>query len=509
MRTTFLRFLKESFKDLLPIIIVIVFFQLVILRTVPDNWKETSLWIIIVWIWLAVFLMWLQYWIFPIWEKLSESFSKKKSFFWMKVFGFLIWFSTTIAEPALFVIAQEANIISNWRIDADILRYVVALSVWFAVWLWIYRIIKWFPIHYFIIIWYIWVIWITYFTPQEIIWLAYDLGWITTSTVTVPLVAAIWIWLASHIKDRNPLVDGFWIIALASLTPMMFVQLYWIYIYTFWEVWNVIVEQSESISQVAKSIDIHTIITWISQTIKDIAPILVTIFFFQYVILRKNIPFDKLKTILFWFVMVILGLYLFILWLEMWLFNLWENMAYQLTKLNKNWLIYAFAFLIGFSTTMAEPTLIAIANKAKSISWKIDPLILRTFVALWVWIWITIWTYRIINWWLIHNYIMVWYLIVILITYFAPKYIVPIAYDSWWVTTSTITVPLVTALWIWLASNIPWRDPLIDGFWLIAFASLFPIISVMLYGIVNTIYVIKVRKKYKEDVSHILPEIKK
>lgn len=507
MHNIFFKFLKESFRDLLPIIFVILFFQLIILKTIPDNRQETSLWIIIVGVWLALFLMWLQYWIFPIWESLTKSFSKKKWFFWMKLFGFLIWFSTTIAEPALFVIAQEASIISGWRIDANTLRYVVAWSVWFAVWLWILRIIKWYPIHYFIIVWYVLVISITYFTPQEIIWLAYDLWWITTSTVTVPLVAAIWIWLATHIKHRDPLIDWFWIIAFASLTPMIFVQIYGIFIYTFWESSEVLISSTESVVEVATNIDIHTILTGLAQTIKDILPIIFTIFFFQYVILKKSIPYDELKNIILWFIMVIFWLYLFIMWLEMWLFNLWEDMALQLTTLDKNWLIYAFAFLIGFSTTMAEPTLIAIANKAKSISWKIDPLILRSFVAVWVWIWITIWTYRIINWGHIQNYIMIWYFVVLIITYFAPKYIIPIAYDSGWVTTSTITVPIVAALWIWLATNIDWRNPLIDGFWLIAFASLFPIMTVMIYGIINTIYVIKVRNKYRKDVSHILPEI--
>jgi hypothetical protein len=104
---------------------------------------------------------------------------------------------------------------------------------------------------------------------------------------------------------------------------------------------------------------------------------------------------------------------------------------------------------------------------------------------------------------------MIWYIVVLIITHFAPKYIIPVAYDSGWVTTSTITVPIVAALWIWLATNTAWRNPLIDGFWLIAFASLFPIMTVMLYGIINRFYVIKVRNKYKSEVSHILPDIKK
>jgi hypothetical protein len=98
-------------------------------------------------------------------------------------------------------------------------------------------------------------------------------------------------------------------------------------------------------------------------------------------------------------------------------------------------------------------------------------------------------------------------MLVILLTAFAPKHIIAIAYDSGWVTTSTITVPLVAALWIWLATNIPWRDPLIDWFWLIAFASLFPILSVLWYGIISKYYKITPREAFKEESRHKIPEI--
>lgn len=517
MLKMFLKFLRESFRDLIPIVVVIVFFQLVILGTVPENWVETTIWMSIVWFGLAVFLMWLEYWIFPIWKSLTKQFAQKKSHFWMMAFWFLVGFSTTIAEPALLVIAEQASTISGWAINAQVLRYIVALSVGFAIWLGIWRIIKWYPIHYFIIAWYLLVVWITYFTPHEIVGLAYDLGWITTSTVTVPLVAAIWIWLSASIKWRNPAIDWFGLIAFASLTPMLLVQVYWIFIYNFWDTTatKIVVEQTaevvKQVSQISDFLSLSSIFQWLLSTLKDVAPILLTIFFFQYIIIRKIIPIRKLKPILIGFGMVILWLYSFILGLEMWLFSLGENMAKQLVEhsqsfdIPKNEIIYLFAFLIWFSTTMAEPTLIAIANKAWEISdGKIQPLILRIFVALWVWFWITLWTYRIIYWDFIHNYIIVGYIIVIALTYFAPKYIVPIAYDSGWVTTSTITVPLVAALWIWLATNIDWRDPLLDWFGLIAFASLFPIITVMWYWILSEYVQKKKYWRYREEEDSTL-----
>jgi nitrogen regulatory protein PII len=161
-------------------------------------------------------------------------------------------------------------------------------------------------------------------------------------------------------------------------------------------------------------------------------------------------------------------------------------MAFQLTKLDSVWIIYSFGFAIGFSTTMAEPALMAVAKKAREISdGKINDLALRVFVASGVAIGIALGSYRIVSGDFIHYYIMAGYVVVIILTMIAPKYIIPIAYDSGGVTTSTVTVPLVAALGIGLATNIEGRSPLLDGFGLIAFASLFPMITVMLYGIIT------------------------
>lgn len=474
----FFHFLKSSVKDIIPIVIVIIIFQLLIIQKVPENWQATIFWLVVVVFWLSIFLMWLKHWIFPIWERLTKSFSWK-SIFIIMAFWFLIWFSTSIAEPALYVISQKASEVSLWRINQDLLRIIVALSVGSAISLWIFAMIKKIPIYIFIIIWYFLVLGITYFTPKEIVWLAYDLWWVTTSTITVPLITAIWIWITNIFWKKWGFVWWFWLIACAALSPMIFVQIYGIYVYNFWDTVQITKQASEVVKQ---SYWLFSILSWLFEVIKWVIPIILTIWFFQYIILKEKIPHDELKELSLWFLMVIFGLYLFILWLEMWLFSLWESMAFQLTALQNNYLILLFAFLIWFATTMAEPTLIVVTQKASELSkWKINSLILRIFVAIWVWIWITIWTYRIINWDQIHYYIMIWYFLVILLTYFTPKDIVWVAYDSWWVTTSTITVPLVTALWIWLATNIAWRNPLTDGFWLIAFASLFPILSVLIY----------------------------
>ncbi|GAM73128.1 hypothetical protein JCM19241_2583 [Vibrio ishigakensis] len=232
-------------------------------------------------------------------------------------------------------------------------------------------------------------------------------------------------------------------------------------------------------------------------TIRDVIPIAVILFGFQVAVLRR--PIANLKQVLMGFVLVIIGLSFFLVGLELALFPLGEMMAVQLTMpsflqqvritdfgslmwFDYYW-VYLFAFCIGFSTTVAEPALIAVAMKANQVSGgsiKVNGL--RFAVALGVAFGITLGCYRIVEGDPIHYYIIAGYLVVIIQTYFSPPMIVPLAYDSGGVTTSTVTVPLVTALGLGLASTVPGRSPLIDGFGLIAFASLFPMISVMGYA---------------------------
>ncbi len=503
----FLRLLKESFRDLIPIVLVILFFQLAILQTIPEDWIPTTMGMIIVGIGLAIFLQGLEIGIFPVGEGLARDFAKSGSTIWIMLFAFAIGFGTTIAEPALAVIADKAAAISSGRIDANTLRYVVALSVGFAILLGVYRIIKGHPIHYYIITGYIAVVSVTFFAPKEIIGLAYDLGGVTTSTVTVPLVAALGIGLASTIKGRNPIIDGFGLIAFASLTPMIFVQIYGIFVYNFVEATQVAQVVIEAKVSHTAAISFESIVYGILAVVRDVLPILAIIFFFQYGILKKSI--ENLKLVIIGFLLVILGLYAFILGLEMGLFALGESMAFQLTQAGNVWVIYAFAFAIGFSTTMAEPALMAIAKKAKEISdGKINDMSLRLFVASGVAFGIALGAFRIVDGGHIHYYIIVGYLVVVFLTFIAPKHIIPIAYDSGGVTTSTVTVPLVAALGIGLATNIDGRNPLIDGFGLIAFASLFPMITVLSYGIIIEKLHIKGNKELaKEDEELVTSKI--
>ncbi len=480
--------LKNAFKDLFPIVVVVALFQGLIIQSMPQNLLSIIIGLGIVAVGLALFIRGLELGIFPIGEGLAVDFAQKGSVFWLLLFAFTIGFSTTVAEPALIAIANKAAIISNGLIDAFWLRMTVALSVGFAIALGTLRILLGHPIAYYIISGYILVVLITFFAPPEIIGLAYDSGGVTTSTVTVPLVAALGIGLSSSIKGRNPAIDGFGLIAFASLTPMIFVQLYGIVVYHFMDAPLTAqtalmqVAQEGSTAATAYSFSLYETLMTLVDTIKDVLPILVVIFFFQYFIIKK--PVAHLHKIMTGIIMVILGLYAFIVGLEMGLFPIGETIALQLTAMKNNLLIYLFAFLIGFSTTMAEPALLAIALKAEEISeGNIRQHILRMIVALGVAVGIALGAYRLVLGDPIHYYIIGGYILVIIFTYLAPHYIIPIAYDSGGVTTSTVTVPLVAALGLGLAENIEGRNPLIDGFGLIAFASLFPMLTVMGYGI--------------------------
>ena len=245
-------------------------------------------------------------------------------------------------------------------------------------------------------------------------------------------------------------------------------------------------------------------------TIRDIAPIVLLIAFFQLFIIKKNIP--NLKKVLFGTALVIIGLTFFMMGLEQALFPVGKLMATQLSNAEfiannysgslSDWQayywIYIFAGLIGFSTTIAEPSLYVVAVKANEVSGgTIGIFSLRIVVALGVAIALVVGTYRIVVGGSLASYIMVCYIIVVLQTIFVKKDLVALAYDSGGVTTSTVTVPIVAALGLGLASVVPGRKPALDGFGLVAFASVFPIIIVL--GYAQFIDLIKMMNNFKKN----------
>jgi len=224
-------------RDLFPIILVILIFQLAVVRLPFPDVLNIFVGLILVILGLALFVVGLEIGLFPIGEAMAEAFARKGSLFWLLLFGFGLGFSTTIAEPALIAVAKEAAVVAagGKLIGSDPasmgsyalgLRITVAISVGAAILVGLIRILKGWPVQYLIIGGYTAVMIMTAFAPKEIVGVAYDSGGVTTSTVTVPLVTALGVGLASTIRGRNPLVDGFGLIAFASLLPMVFVMGY-------------------------------------------------------------------------------------------------------------------------------------------------------------------------------------------------------------------------------------------------------------------------------------------
>ncbi len=229
--------MSESVRDLAPIIVVVAFFQLAVIRQPIPDVGELLVGTLLVVVGLTLFVRGLDMGLFPIGESMAYAFARKGSLPWLLAFAFALGFGTTVAEPALVVVAEKAAVVAaeahiirdtlaGRAAYADGLRLTVAAAVGLAIVVGVLRIIRGWPIQYLIIWGYLGVVIMTIFAPREIIGIAYDSGGVTTSTITVPLVTSLGVGLASSIEGRNPMVDGFGLIALASLTPMIFVMAY-------------------------------------------------------------------------------------------------------------------------------------------------------------------------------------------------------------------------------------------------------------------------------------------
>jgi hypothetical protein len=229
--------LVGTLRDLAPIALIICFFQFAVLRRPVDDLAGIALGFVFVMLGLAIFVRGLEMALFPLGEALAGAFARKGSLFWLLSFAFALGFGTTVAEPALIAVGGEAaaimaaaGVIAAGQ-DSEsgyalALRYTVAVSVGASLVLGVVRILKGWPIHRLIIAGYVVVMALTPFAPSEIVGIAFDSGGVTTSTITVPLVTALGVGLASVIKGRSPMVDGFGLIAFASVMPIIFVLIF-------------------------------------------------------------------------------------------------------------------------------------------------------------------------------------------------------------------------------------------------------------------------------------------
>ena len=233
----FIRQLMSSCLDLMPIVVVVVVFQTLVIQQALPQVMDLVFGVLLVILGLTLFIQGLELSLFPLGESMAYDFARKGSVTWLLIFAFCLGFGTTVAEPALIAVADEAadiasqggaiiNSLEAKQQYATGLRMTVALSVGFSILIGVLRIIRGWKLHYLIISGYLGIVLMTPFAPDEIIGIAYDSGGVTTSTITVPLVTALGVGLANSIKGRNPMVDGFGLIAFASLTPIIFVMTY-------------------------------------------------------------------------------------------------------------------------------------------------------------------------------------------------------------------------------------------------------------------------------------------
>jgi len=229
--------LRGTARDLAPILIIVAFFQIVVLRQPFENISELAIGFGFVLLGLALFIRGLEMALFPLGETLANALATRGSLALLLIFAFGLGFGTTVAEPALIAVGEEATRVmaaagviegdpESLKTHADALRYTVATSVGTSLVIGVFRILKGWPIHWLIIGGYAVVVALTPIAPREIIGIAYDSGGVTTSTITVPLVTSLGVGLAKVIKGRNPMIDGFGLIAFASLMPIIFVLLF-------------------------------------------------------------------------------------------------------------------------------------------------------------------------------------------------------------------------------------------------------------------------------------------
>ncbi|WP_066291763.1 DUF1538 domain-containing protein [Arthrobacter sp. B6] len=476
----FAREFLKALKNLLPIVVVVVVFQLLVFRSMPDDPLILAAGLLIVAVGIALFLHGLDLSIFPVGKNLANQFVRRGALGLLLPFGFAIGFAASVAEPAVIAVAEQAQLVSDGRINGLVLRFVIAVSVGLVLVLGILRVLRGWAVYKLLIAGYLIVLALSYLAPPEIIGLAYDSGGVTTNIVSVPLIAAIGLGLANSIRGRSLLADGFGMVALCVMVPMIGVQLYGTWVYAFGGAGDAVPAPGSGEDPGEWVVGMFL---GLASMIREVLPIVGVVLFFQYVALRRKLA-HPLRVVV-GFAMVLVGLYAFVVGLKLGLFPIGTLMAEQLIGHGVPALIVLFGLLIGFATTMAEPALVAIGEQAQDASpGRISGFAVRVIVATGVAVGIAFGVYRILVGGPFHYFIMAAYAVAMVLVFFAPKYIIALAFDLGGVTTSEVTVPLVTALGIGLAAAVEGRDVLIDGFGLIAFASIFPVISVMVYAMV-------------------------
>ena len=481
------RGLMQAWRSLLPIIVILLFFQWLVIGRLPPDWPPILLGVGLLTLGIALFLQGLHYSIFPLGRSLARSFAMRGARKQLLFFAFCLGFAAMIAHPGLMNMATQAAQASQGQIQPWPLRLLVALAVGLVLMLGMLRIVLGHNILWYLLLGYALVIAVTMLAPQQLLALAFDAGGLVVNIVSAPLIAALGVNLASALAGRHPLTDGFGLLALVVMAPMLVLQLYgWLVMPPEPEAWVALPIEPVSV-QVSAWQQL-----WFS--LLGLLPIVAVVLVFQFLVLRAPLP--RSGMMLFGLLLLLLGLFALLLGLQLSLFPLGLWLAQQLL-LKDSWLwLYVLAFSMGITVTMAEPALRAVGEQAKRVAPRhFNVLLLRLLVALGVALGLTLGVHRLLQGQSLQLYLLYSYLGLLLLTLVSPRKVIALAFDLGGVTTSEVTLPLIIALGLSLAAALPGRSLLMDGFGLIALSSLFPIVILLLYALLGRLWHLLVPEK--------------
>lgn len=476
-------------RNLLPVIAVVALFQWLVLREIPTGIVPVLAGLTLVAAGIGLFLRGLELSVFPLGRSLSHAFTAKGSLNWLLAFGFCLGFAAVIAEPALIAVAHKAQAVSDGLVQAWTLRLVVAGAVGLVIALGILRAVLNHPVHWYLLGGYLLLVPITYLTPAEVTGLAYDAGAVSSNIVTVPLITALGVGLMASLRGRSALADGFGLVALAVLAPRIAVQLYGIVVYA--------IEPSALAGYVPADAPltlpadgrtgpgtVSPLLGDLLRILSNLLPIVAVILVFQLLVIRR--PLLHGHRLAGGFLLLLAGLFAFTEGLYLGLFPIGQHLADGLTGPGAGVHLYVFAFLLGFAATLVEPALIAVAQRAGALAPdRLHPPLIRVLVALGVGLGLTVGALRMTIGWPLENVLAFTLFGLMLLTLLAPRELIGFSFDLGGIATSDVTVPVIAALGVGLAIALESENVLLDGFGLVALASLYPIGIILLFAIVT------------------------
>jgi len=480
----FLRAFVQSFRNLLPVLGVVALFQWLVIGVWPEGAGAVLAGLFLVALGIALFLRGLELSVFPIGRNIADAFVAKGMLSWLLIFGFCLGAATVIAEPALIALAQKAEIVSEGRIGAWTLRLLVAASVGTAIVLGILRSILKHSVLWYVLGGYLLLIPVTYLTPPEITGLAFDAGAVSVNMVTVPLVVALGMGLMASLKGRSVLSEGFGLAALAVMAPRLSVQFYGIVVYASDPTVLDGYESGVRLGAVqVESGPLSALLTDVLSMMANLAPVVLVVLVFQFLVIRQ--PMLHPRRLIGGTLLLLFGLFAFSEGLTSGLFPIGEHLASGLAYAGGGAYLLVFVFLLGFAVTLVEPALMAVIRHAAHLDpVRIHPPVVRGLVALGVGLGLVIGALRFTYGWSLDHVFAGSLVLLAVLAVLAPRDLVAFCFDLGGIATSDVTVPVIAALGVGLAMATGGGDVMTEGFGLVALASLYVIITVLLYAIV-------------------------